>query len=139
MQIARHGIGVLYLVECLDSTLVVLIEELSEGSAVADGLAEAGLCLCEVTLGNVQIAESFTEAVSTDGVGDVLLCLGKLTVLQGDESLNMFNKNSGLGLSICKAIVDGMNGEISLKSEEGKGTTVTVYFPCRLRDKKKGL
>lgn len=60
-------------------------------------------------------------------------------VLQGDESLNMFNKNSGLGLSICKAIVDGMNGEISLKSEEGKGTTVTVYFPCRLRDKKKGL
>ena len=33
-------------------------------------------------------------------------------VLQGDEALNMFNKNSGLGLSICKAIVDGMNGEI---------------------------
>ena len=60
-------------------------------------------------------------------------------VLQGDEALNMFNKNSGLGLSICKAIVDGMNGEISLKSEEGKGTTVTVYFPCRLRDKKKGV
>ena len=60
-------------------------------------------------------------------------------VLQGDETLNMFNKNSGLGLSICKAIVDGMNGEISLKSEEGKGTTVTVYFPCRLRDKKKGI
>ena len=61
------------------------------------------------------------------------------SVLQGDESLNMFNKSSGLGLSICKAIVDGMNGEISLKSKEGKGTTVTVYFPCRLRDKKKGL
>ena len=60
-------------------------------------------------------------------------------VLQGDEALNMFNKNSGLGLSICKAIVDGVNGEISLKSEEGKGTTVTVYFPCRLRDKKKGV
>ena len=60
-------------------------------------------------------------------------------VLQSDEALNMFNKNSGLGLSICKAIVDGMNGEISLKSEEGKGTTVTVYFPCRLRDKKKGV
>ena len=60
-------------------------------------------------------------------------------VLQSDEALNMFNKNSGLGLSICKAIVDGMNGEISLKSEEGKGTTVTVFFPCRLRDKKKGV
>lgn len=60
-------------------------------------------------------------------------------VLQGDESLNLFNRNSGLGLSICKAIVDGMDGDISLKSEEGKGTTVTVYIPCHLRDKKKGI
>lgn len=60
-------------------------------------------------------------------------------VFQGDESLNLFNQNSGLGLSICKAIIDGMNGEISLQSEPNKGTTVTVWFPCRLRHKHKGV
>ncbi len=59
------------------------------------------------------------------------------SVLNGNESLNLFRQSSGLGLSICKAIVDGMSGEMSLDSTPGKGTTVTIYFPCKLRDKNK--
>lgn len=59
------------------------------------------------------------------------------SVLNGNESLNLFNTSSGLGLSICKAIVDGMSGEMSLESTPGKGTTVSIYFPCKLRDKNK--
>jgi signal transduction histidine kinase len=59
------------------------------------------------------------------------------SVLNDNESLNLFNQSSGLGLSICKAIVDGMSGEMSLDSTPGKGTTVTIYFPCKLRDKNK--
>ena len=59
------------------------------------------------------------------------------SVFGGNESLNLFNQSSGLGLSICKSIVDGMNGEISLDSTPGKGTTVSIYFPCKLRDKNK--
>ena len=59
------------------------------------------------------------------------------SVLNDNESLNLFRQSSGLGLSICKAIVDGMSGEMSLDSTPGKGTTVTVYFPCKLRDKNK--
>ncbi len=60
-------------------------------------------------------------------------------ISSGDNAINLFNQSSGLGLSICKAIVDALNGDISINSDEGKGTTVSVFFPCRLRDKNKGI
>lgn len=61
------------------------------------------------------------------------------SLIQSGDSLSFFNKDSGLGLSICKSIVEGMKGEISLSSEPSKGTTVTVWIPCKMRDMKKGL
>ena len=61
------------------------------------------------------------------------------TLIQGSDSLALFNQRSGLGLSICKSIVEGLHGTIELKSEKGKGTHVTVWIPCKMRDMKKGL
>jgi signal transduction histidine kinase len=61
------------------------------------------------------------------------------TMFQQGDSLNLFSKDSGLGLSICKSIIDSLKGEISLVSEPGNGTTVTLWFPCTLRHTKKGL
>jgi signal transduction histidine kinase len=61
------------------------------------------------------------------------------TIIQGSDSLALFNQRSGLGLSICKSIVEGLHGTIDLKSEKGKGTHVTVWIPCKMRDMKKGL
>ena len=61
------------------------------------------------------------------------------TLIQGSDSLALFNQRSGLGLSICKSIVEGLHGTIDLKSEKGKGTHVTVWIPCKMRDMKKGL
>lgn len=37
---------------------------------------------------------------------------------------------NGLGLYICKGIVERAGGTISVKSAEGKGTTVTLEFPA---------
>ncbi len=38
---------------------------------------------------------------------------------------------SGLGLSICKSIVSGYDGEIAVKSKVGEGTSLTVRLPIR--------
>ena len=40
-------------------------------------------------------------------------------------------KGVGLGLSVCKTIMERHEGDIKVKSEEGKGTTFTLSLPTR--------
>jgi signal transduction histidine kinase len=40
-------------------------------------------------------------------------------------------KGIGLGLAICKRLVDAHNGTISVESTVGKGTTLTVGIPTK--------
>ncbi len=61
------------------------------------------------------------------------------SILQNEDSLTLANQASGLGLSICKAIVEALHGEISMNSEEQKGTKTRIWFPCRMRDMTKGI
>ena len=61
------------------------------------------------------------------------------SLLHAEDSLTLENRATELGLSICKAIIDGMGGEISLTSEPSKGTTATVWFPCHMRDMTKDV
>jgi len=42
---------------------------------------------------------------------------------------------TGLGLSITKTLIDRYGGEIYVESEEGKGTTFTIYFDINPRIK----
>jgi len=48
---------------------------------------------------------------------------------RGDHSRARSTGGAGLGLSICKAIVDSCGGEIAVSSRLGEGTCVTVRLP----------
>ena len=48
------------------------------------------------------------------------------------EKLDSFAQGAGLGLSICKLIVEKMNGRVLVDSQLGIGTTFVIELPCRL-------
>jgi signal transduction histidine kinase len=68
--------------------------------------------------------------VKDDGVGIKEQDLGKLFKLFGylDQTKEINTKGIGLGLHICKLIVEQFGGDIGCKSEWGKGTSFVFYM-----------
>lgn len=54
--------------------------------------------------------------------------------LQREDALAMNDDLSGLELSLCRAIVDALGGELDIDSDNGRKTTVTFWFPCKMVD-----
>ena len=46
------------------------------------------------------------------------------------EKLDSFAQGAGLGLSICKSIIEEMNGQIKVTSQVGVGSEFRVELPC---------
>ena len=47
------------------------------------------------------------------------------------QKLDSFVQGIGLGLTICKAIIDAVGGKIGFESEEGKGTIFWAWVPAQ--------
>ena len=75
--------------------------------------------------------DSIRISVSDTGCGIPPEKLGM--IFERFEKVDSFAQGAGLGLSICKSIVEKMNGVITVDSTMGVGSTFTVELPCWTR------
>ena len=95
---------------------------------------EEGSIDVSVTTGNHKQngapADSVAIAISDTGIGiskeELPLVFDKYKDLVTGKSSSL--KTTGLGLAICKSIVEAHNGTLTAESEPGKGTTITMFF-----------
>lgn len=77
--------------------------------------------------------DSFTLSVQDAGIDMSQENLKKLSVPKKLSRMGTQNESgSGIGLVITKEFAEMMNGTISVKSEEGKGSTFSFTFPLHL-------
>jgi signal transduction histidine kinase len=74
--------------------------------------------------------------ISADHLPHVFERFFRADKVRGREGMT---QGSGLGLSICKAIVEAHRGEIHVKSKPGRGTTFTVTLPLAPRPTEEAL
>ena len=72
-------------------------------------------------------------AVADTGIGMSKAAVGRLfeSFVQAEASTSRRFGGSGLGLSICRELVDLMGGAITAKSQEGQGSAFTVTLPLK--------
>jgi len=129
--------GVTIAVEARSSAPVPLGEDAC-ASLVANLLLNAaqhtpagGLVMAEVVAG----AETVLEVRDTgNGISPEDLPHLFERFWRGDRSRARTTGGAGLGLSICKAIVDSCGGVIRVRSRVGEGTCVTVRLPSAVAD-----
>ena len=90
------------------------------GFSSPDGLVRLS---CWLEDGNVVFA------IEDQGIGIPKDQLGRVFDRFESQSHGMKHRGAGLGLSIVKSLVDLHGGTMSLDSEAGQGTTVTVRLP----------
>ena len=89
-----------------------------------------------VTLVIRSIDDGLRFEIRDSGVGISETALGKLftSFVQADTSTSRKFGGTGLGLVICKKLVEGMHGHIGVQSEEGKGSLFWFELPLAKAD-----
>ena len=74
-------------------------------------------------------AVRFTVADTGMGIAPELLPRLFDVFVQGDDSITRRFEGAGLGLSICRNLVEAMGGRVTVDSAPGRGSTFTVDLP----------
>lgn len=77
-------------------------------------------------------AEVLNVMISDNGIGIPQEKIGSIfdPFTQADSSISRQYGGTGLGLNICRGLVELMAGTIKLESQEGKGTSVRISIPA---------
>ncbi len=87
-----------------------------------------------VTVSVTDIGDQIQVAVADTGIGIPASELHRIfdRFYQVDSSSTRHYRGTGLGLTICKHIVEYHHGRIWVESEEGRGSTFTFVLPKRI-------
>lgn len=75
------------------------------------------------------IIQDFGCGIAPENLGKLFIDFSKM-----EDSASLNRNGVGLGLSICKILIEHMAGKVDVKSQVGKGTTFTLTFKttCKL-------
>ncbi len=84
-----------------------------------------------IIIGAAASAGDLIITVSDQGIGMSQETINNLfnRFYQAKQAIDIHNKGSGLGLSICRGIIEAHNGQIWVESQPGKGTTFHIKIP----------
>lgn len=121
----------------VDKNVPLILEDWQRLRKVVMNLASNAVKFTECG-GCVHIGVSFDEhassiriEVSDTGIGIPSNQVEKIfdRFVQVDPSISRKHSGTGLGLSLVKKTMESMGGAVSVKSEEGQGSTFSVTFP----------
>ncbi len=83
-------------------------------------------------VGRMDQDETLVVEVSDTGIGIEPVLLDRIFLIFGlvDKKVRAHETGVGIGLYLCKQIVDAMHGEIAINSSHGVGTRVTLKIPA---------
>ena len=104
---------------------------LSLFSNLVDNARKASKKGQKILLKGISRQDGYTVVVQDKGKGMPSGEIEKITqaFYMVDKSRSRKEGGAGLGMTLCKEIIELHHARWIIESEEGKGTTITIYFP----------